>query len=101
MMNRSISNITTPRRNISTPTDGWTVGVGVCLNVRVQVWSVIALKNRLDCERWVMVEDVRKSITNGQVDGLDVDIVLESDDAVVGEIGRRVEDLFKGGLVRS
>jgi hypothetical protein len=48
-------------------------------------------------------------ISNGEVDGLDVDIMLEDYDALmgcgiggrggVGELGGRVEDCLEGGLV--
>lgn len=91
--------------------------IGVGLDVRIfellQTRSVrawLAFGDSLEFPLGVVALCIGHGIANGQVDGFDVNVVLEDDDALVGgrvrrrrgvgELGGGVEDALEGGLVR-
>jgi hypothetical protein len=95
-----ISKVARPRRNVTASADSRVLRVGIGLDVGISKRTALALHDRFDVEGWVVLEEIRKSLANGEVDGFDVDIMLENNDTVVGEVGTPVQGLFKTTLVR-
>ena len=53
----------------------------------------------LDVECGAVVQEIRECVANGQIDGFDVNVMLQRDDSVVCELGGRVEDGLERLLV--
>jgi len=94
-----VTNIARPCRNVP-GLKPRPIPVRVRLLVVVPDWPALALHHRLDVERRGVVEHVRERVPDRKVNSLNVDVVLEHDDAVVCERDGRVEDRFEPGLVR-
>lgn len=71
-----IPQVARPRRDISGSADGRRIRVRVRLDERVLDRSVLALHYGPDGERRLVLEDVGEGVADGEVYGLDVDVVL-------------------------